>query len=129
MSGATIVVRANFDRKPAGRGEANKDANTGRRSPGVAHLLALAHQIDRKVRDGELRDYAHAAKLLGLTRARVSQICGLTLLAPAIQEAILALPDTRPDPVTERQLREIVREPLWERQIAVWMRVYRYCQR
>ena len=128
MSGATIVVRANFDRKPAGRGEAKSDS-AGRRSLGVAHLLALAHHIDRRIRDGELRDYAHAAAVLGLTRARISQISGLTLLAPAIQEAILHLPPTTRDPVTERQLREIVREPLWERQIAVWMRVYRYCQR
>jgi hypothetical protein len=124
MSGATIVVRANFDRKPAGRGEA-KDS-TGRRSPGVARLLALAHQIDRKVRDGELRDYAHAAKVLGLTRARVSQISGLTLLAPAIQEAILDLPPTTRDPVTERQLREIVTEPLWERQMRLWRLVRRH---
>ena len=126
MSGATIVVRANFDRKPAGRGEAKKDSSTGRRSPGVAHLLALAHHIDRRIRDGELRDYAHAAAVLGLTRARISQISGLTLLAPAIQEAILALPDTRPDPVTERQLREIVAEPLWEKQMRLWRLVRRH---
>ena len=125
MSGATIVVRANFDRKPAGRGEAKKDS-TGRRSPGVAALLALAHQIDLKIRDGELRDYAHAAKVLGLTRARVSQISGLTLLAPAIQEAILNMPESRRDAVTERQLREIVTEPLWERQMRLWRLVRRY---
>jgi hypothetical protein len=120
VSDATIVVRANFDRKPAGRGEAKKDSSAGRRSPGVAHLLALAHQIDRKIHDGELRDYAHAAKVLGLTRARISQIGSLTLLAPAIQEAILALPDTQRDPITERQLREIVTEPLWDKQTRLW---------
>jgi len=124
VNGATIVVRANFERKPTGRGEA-KDS-TGRRSPGVANLLALAHQIDRKIRVGELRDYAHAAKVLGLTRARVSQITGLTLLAPAIQEAIVSLPDTRRDPITERQLREIVTEPLWDKQMRLWRLVRRH---
>ena len=124
MSGASIVVRANFDRKPAGRGEVKDSA--GRRSSGVAHLLALAHHIDRKIRDGELRDYAHAAKVLGLTRARISQISGLTLLAPEIQEAILALPPTNRNPVTERQLREIVTEPLWEKQMRLWRLVRRH---
>jgi hypothetical protein len=126
VSGATIVVRANFDRKPAGRGEAKKDSKLGRRSPGVAHLLALAHHIDRKIRDCELRDYAHAAEVLGMTRARVSQICGLTLLAPAIQEAILNMPDGRRDPVTERQLREIVAEPHWDRQMRLWRLIRRH---
>ena len=125
MSGATIVVRANFGRKPAGRGE--KKDSTGRRSPGgVDNVLALAHQIDRKIRVGELRDYAHAAEVLGVTRARVSQISGLTLLAPAIQEAILSLPDTQRDRITERQLREIVTEPLWDKQMRLWRLIRRH---
>ena len=124
MNGATIVVRANFDRKPAGRGEA-KDS-TGRRSPGrVDNVLALAHHIDRKIRDGELRDYAHAAEVLGVTRARVSQLTALTLLAPAIQEAILSFQETRRDPITERQLREIVTEPLWDKQMRLWRLIRR----
>lgn len=92
----------------------------------MAHLHALAHQIDRKIRAGELRDYAHAAEVLGLTRARVSQISGLTLLAPAIQEAILELRPAARDPVTERQLREIVAEPLWEKQMRLWRLVRRH---
>ncbi len=126
MNGATIVVRANFDRKPAGRGEAKKNPNTGRRCSGVTHVLALAHHIDRKIRDGDLRDYAHAAEVLGVTRARVSQISALTLLAPAIQEAILSLTGTRLDAITERQLREIVAEPLWDKQMRLWRLIRRH---
>ena len=126
MNGATIVVRANFDRKPAGQGE-TKEPKPGRRCSGpVAHVLALAHHIDHKIRDGELRDYAHAAQVLSITRARVSQISALTLLAPAIQEAILDLPETRRDPITERQLREIVAEPLWEKQMRLWRLIRRH---
>ena len=121
MSGATIVVRANFDRKPASRCE-TKEPNPGRQ---VAHVLALAHHIDRKIRDGELRDYAHAAEVLGVTRARVSQISALTLLAPTIQESILNLPTDR-NAITERQLREIVAEPLWEKQMRLWRLVRRH---
>ena len=94
------------------------------RVPRVARLLALAHQIDRKIQAGELRDLAHAARVLGLTRARVTQITQLLLLAPEIQEAILGLPlSTGRDPVTERQLRVIAAEPGWDMQLAMWRRI------
>jgi hypothetical protein len=88
----------------------------------VARLLALAHEIERRIGAGEINDLAHAARLLGLTRARVTQIVSLTLLAPAIQEEILTMPPAavRRDQITERTLRPIVAEPDWERQTAHW---------
>jgi hypothetical protein len=87
-------------------------------------MLALAHKIDAMVRDGELRDYADVARKLGLTRARITQITSLLLLAPAIQEYILDLPlVTRGrDPISERRLRLVVCEPLWCRQEMLWNR-------
>ncbi len=45
--------------------------------------------FERLVRDGVVKDYAEIARLTGLTRARVTQIVNLTLLAPDIQEKIL----------------------------------------
>jgi hypothetical protein len=88
----------------------------------VARHLALAHEIERRVRAGELDDLAHAARVFGLTRARVTQIVNLTLLAPEIQEAILAMPPVTEgrDPITERRLRAIVAETVWERQLVTW---------
>jgi len=76
----------------------------------VTRLLALAHKIDEMIRSGELRDLAHAAKVCAVTRARMTQISNLLLLAPGVQEEILDLPPvTRGrDPITERSLREIV---------------------
>ena len=90
--------------------------------PRAVRLLALAHRVDELVQSRELRDYAHAAEVLGLTRARVSQIMNLTLLAPEIQDAILALPSgtNGRQQVTERVLRRIVSEPDWTRQIEMW---------
>ena len=81
-----------------------------------------AHEIERRIRAGELDDLAHAARVFGLTRARLTQVSNLLLLAPAIQEAILAMPPVTVgrDPITERSLRAIVAEPVWERQIAAW---------
>jgi hypothetical protein len=88
----------------------------------VARLLALAHEIERRIRAGELDDLAHAARAFGLTRARITQIVSLTLLAPAIQAEILALPPVTVgrDPITERTLRPIVAEPVWATQRARW---------
>ena len=93
----------------------------------MVRLLSFAHEIDRRVRAGELDDLAHAARVFGLTRARVTQLVNLTLLAPTIQEEILALPPVTVgrDPITERTLRPIVAEPVWERQMAPWEQLRR----
>ena len=78
-------------------------APTGR-VPRVARLLALAHRIDRMVHDGEIRNLSEAARRLGLTRARVTQVMNLLLLAPEIQEAILERTHpSLPSSMTRRQ--------------------------
>ncbi len=89
-------------------------------------MLALAHKIDGMVRAGELRDLADAARAIGVTRARITQITNLLLLAPEIQEAILDLPPVTNgrDPVSERTLRRIVAEPDWNRQLEIWNEVW-----
>ena len=113
---ATATLTITFQRLGCSRGRPRTSPG---RIPRVARLLALAHEIERRVRAGELDDLAHAARVFGLTRARVTQIVSLTLLAPAIQEEILALPPVTVgrDQTTERTLRTIVAEPVWERQI------------
>jgi hypothetical protein len=84
------------------------------RVPKIARLLVLGHHFERLVRDGVVKDYAEIATLSGLTRARVTQITNLLLLAPEMQEAILTLPgDSR---ITERHLRPIAALVEWQRQ-------------
>ena len=74
---------------------------------------------------GEMKDYAEAARVLGCTRPRVAQITSLLLLAPPIQEAIVALPmTTGRHAVTERQLRPIVAEPDWKKQLDMWRQIH-----
>ncbi len=91
----------------------------------AARLLALAHRIDGLVRDGELTDYAEVALVAGLTRARISQIVDLLLLAPSIQERVLC--ETKPERgrerYGERHLREIVRDHDWDRQLKAFERL------
>jgi len=74
------------------------------------------------VHEGEIADYAEAARRLNLTRARVTQITNLLLLAPAIQDAVLSMPlvTSGRDPLTERQLRRIVTEADWNPQMEIW---------
>jgi hypothetical protein len=58
---------------------------------------------------GELKNRAHAAANLGVSRARTTQILSLTLLAPDIQEEILFLEvDGGVERITERALRDVV---------------------
>ena len=115
------VLRVDFSSERPQR----RDVPPTGRVPRVARLLALAHRIDRLVEDGAIADYAEAAKRLGLTRARVTQIANLLLLAPKIQEAVLDMPlvtDGR-DPITERQLRPVAAEPDWNRQLTMWRKI------
>lgn len=52
-------------------------------------MLALAHLVDRLVESGHLRDFAHAARVFGVTRARMSQVLQLRYLPTSEQENIL----------------------------------------
>ena len=75
----------------------------------IARRLALAHHIEALIANGELAGLADAAKRLGLTRARMTQIADMTLLAPEIQSAI-ALGEVEPN---DRQLRDVLRHATW----------------
>ena len=80
----------------------------------MGRLPALACRVERLIEAGELDSYSAAADALGLTRARLTQVMNLLLLAPEIQERILS-GDLR---ASERALRAYVKEPAWERQAA-----------
>ena len=62
------------------------------RVPRIARLMALAIRFDELIRTGRVKNQLQLAKLGGVTRQRVTQIMNLLLLAPDIQEALLALP-------------------------------------
>ena len=115
---ARTVVRVDLGRAAARRATVAPQG----RIPRVTRLLALAHRIDQMIAAGEIADWADAARRCGLTRARLSQIGNLLLLAPSIQDEILAFAPVTigRDPVTERQLRPIVAEPDWSEQLKLW---------
>ncbi|MGH7372526.1 MAG: hypothetical protein ACREJK_11865, partial [Candidatus Methylomirabilales bacterium] len=90
--------------------------------PRITCLLVLGHRIEAMIRSGEIQDLAEAARVIGITKARVTQITNLTLLAPAIQENVLALPRGQwgREIVTEREVRSLTARVDWECQQRVW---------
>jgi hypothetical protein len=97
------------------------------RPPRVTCLLALAHRFEALVRAGRVRDYADLARAGRVSRARVSQILKLLTLAPSIQEHILWLPprSAGEEPITERDLRNVVCEARWDRQRLLFEKLVR----
>ena len=87
--------------------------------------MALAIHLEALIHSEKVPSYAVAAKLAHVTRARMTQISQLTLLAPDIQEVILHLAsvESGPDTVTERDLRSIVAECSWDKQRQMWRRL------
>jgi len=92
-----------------------------RRPARVAQMLAFAHSLQGAIDRGEYRDQADAARQLGLTRARITQLMNLTLLAPDIQERVLFLEavDGR-EPMSERDLRTVIYAGDWAAQREEW---------
>jgi hypothetical protein len=90
--------------------------------PRLSRLMALAIKFDRLLREGAVKDYADVARLGGVSRARVTQIMNLLLLAPDIQEEILFLPRTvhGHDPIAEPHVRHILTVPDWGKQRRLW---------
>jgi hypothetical protein len=88
-----------------------------RRPARVAVMLALAHKIQDAIDRGVARDRAEVARRLGLTRARLTQLMDLTLLAPNIQEQILFAESVDGvEPLAERSIRALLRTPRWAQQ-------------
>ena len=77
--------------------------------------MALAIRFEQLIRNGTVHDQADLARLAHISRARVTQIMDLLLLAPEIQEEILFLPlvERGKDPITERVLRKVALESDW----------------
>ena len=82
--------------------------------PRIARLMALAIRFEGLLRNGTIRDYAELARLGRVTRARMTQIMKLLLLAPDIQEQILFLPHMKG--LNERNLRAIASRLDWREQ-------------
>ena len=90
-----------------------------RRPAKVARQLALAHHLQAAIERGLVADQAALARKLGLTRARVTQLFDLLMLAADLQEPVLALEAVDgAEPMAERTLREVAHAGTWAEQRA-----------
>ena len=82
--------------------------------PRITRLMALAIKFQSMVDRGEVRDYADIARLGYVSRARMTQIMNLLLLAPDLQEHLLFFPTETS--IQERHLRSHVKLANWHDQ-------------
>jgi len=84
-------------------------------------MLALAHHLQSAIDRGIVTDRASVARSLGFTRARVTQLLDLLLLAPDIQAQVLSLEAVDGvEPIGECALREIAHAGIWGNQRRCW---------
>ena len=101
---------------PASDGKAS-----GGSIPRIARLMALAIRFEGLLRNNTIRDYAELARLGRVTRARITQIMKLLLLAPDIQEQILFLAPIKG--LNERNLRPVVSRIDWREQRRLFKKI------
>ncbi len=95
------------------------------RLPRITRYMALAIYYEDLIRQGHVHDYAEIAALGHVTRARVTQIMNLRLLAPDLQERLLFLIRIvgGRDTFCLRRLQPIALESDWRKQRECWNKV------
>lgn len=81
--------------------------------------------MEQLIESGEVANRAELAQIFGLSRARVTQILDLMLLAPDIQEEILFMEvgsdmNRSPCPITERAIHGLANAAVWREQMKAW---------
>ncbi len=92
------------------------------RIPRISRYMALAIHFEDLIRQGVVTDYADLARLGHVTRARVTQIMNLRLLAPEIQEELL-FGEKRGDdriPIQLKSLQVLATICSWRTQRQLW---------
>ncbi len=97
------------------------------RLPRITRYMALAIYYEDLIRQGHVYDYAEIATLGHVTRARVTQIMNLRLLAPSIQEQLLNLSRIISGRVewSLRDFQSIALEQDWRKQQKRWSSISR----
>lgn len=88
--------------------------------------MALAIYYEDLIREGHVHDYSEIATLGHVTRARVTQIMNLRLLAPDIQERLILLNRVvgGRDSYSLRRFQSIALESSWKNQRKLWKQMY-----
>jgi hypothetical protein len=114
--------RGRGSRKEMHKGAAVVPERPAGRVPRISRFMALAIRFERLIHAGEVADYAELARLGHVTRARITQIMNLRLLAPDLQERLLFLPriEGGRESIHLRQLQSVAALPDWRKQRQTW---------
>jgi hypothetical protein len=127
-----VSVDFQFSIKQRGRGakkrivegaaQADESKPALERIPRNSRYMALAIHFEDLIRQGIVTDYADLARLGHVTRARVTQIMNLRLLAPEIQEELLLGEKKCEDrtPIQLKSLQFIATVFSWRTQRKLW---------
>jgi hypothetical protein len=105
-----------------GTGASGESKPSLERIPRISRYMALAIHFEDLIRRGIVTDYADLARLGHVTRARVTQIMNLRLLAPEIQEELLFTEHqaSAPDAIQLKTLQVISGNTNWKNQRKHW---------
>ncbi len=111
-----------FGKKGKKKQAQNAKPPVGGRTPRIAKLMALAIRFESLIADGTISDYSELAELAQVSRARITQIMNLLLLAPDIQETLLFLQPVKNgrDPHTLMDMQNVALEANWSKQNTHW---------
>jgi hypothetical protein len=105
--------------------QSDESKPTLERIPRISRFMALAIHFEDLIKQGVVTDYADLARLGHVTRARVTQIMNLRLLASEIQEELLFLRETKTGngQFQLRAIQAIAAEFDWKKQRNCWGRI------
>lgn len=127
-----VSVDFQFSIKQRGRGakkrivegaaQADESKPALERIPRISRYMALAIHFEDLIRQGVVTDYADLARLGHVTRARVTQIMNLRLLAPEIQEELLLGEKNCDDraPIQLKSVQSVAMVFSWRTQRKIW---------
>lgn len=90
------------------------------KEPKLRQYLVLAYQIQETLEKDATLTSKRIAEWLNMTPPRICQIMDILLLCPTIQQDILSSENKKLYALGEYHVREIVKEPLWEKQVEMW---------
>jgi len=116
----TVKRKLHFATEAKGRRRIQKELVATETANCAADGAAI--HCDQLIRDGEVADQTELARLMHVSKPRMTQIMNLLHLAPDIQDELLFLPRTVSgrDPIHEKLLRPISAEMDWARQRGMW---------
>ncbi|MFH1360693.1 MAG: recombinase family protein [Candidatus Omnitrophota bacterium] len=95
------------------------------KEPKLKQNLILAHQIQKVISEGRVKDLKQMANCLNMSNIKVYVVMNLLLLAPDIQEEILLDENESLFSVPEYKINEISRQMSWAKQKEMWQVLFK----